>query len=263
MQARAEGSTVVHLNVSDVRQIPVTDLPSVSEQRRIAGVLGSLDDLIDTNRTQIELVRALSQSAFEQIARRSSSVALGAVAVINPARTGGLDSGTLTYIDIASVGDGHLTYPRRIGWPDAPGRARNLAEAGDTLWSMVRPNRRAHALVLRPPFDLVVSTGLAVLRGVEIGPATLFAATDRPAFVDHLVSHSEGSAYPAVRPETFASAPIPLPNPADGREFEALLWPLWQWVGELEDEIAQLMRTRDELLPLLMSGRVRLGEVAP
>ncbi len=49
MRSQAEGSTVAHLNVSDVRTLLV-EVPTLAEQRAIASVLGALDDKIESNR---------------------------------------------------------------------------------------------------------------------------------------------------------------------------------------------------------------------
>ena len=261
LRQRAVGATMPNLNTSILSEVPVS-VPSLPEQRAIAGVLGGLDDLIDTNQRLISQIRRLSSGWFEALAEHAPGVAsLGDVAQVNPEQTKPRSEGELTYLDIAGVGDGSLSFPEPMPWITAPSRARRLASHGDTLWSTVRPNRRAHALLLDPPSDLVVSTGLAVLHPTDIGAATLFAATDRQEFVDFLMSRADGSAYPAVRGNAFLDAPLP-----DVREiandFEATMWTLWQWAGMLSTEVSQLRRTREELLPLLMTGAVSVGEVA-
>lgn len=261
LRHHAGGSTMPSLNQSIIGRIPVV-VPPLQEQIDIARVLGLLDDLVDTNRRSIAQIRHLGRTTFESLLAECDVQNLGDVAVVNPETTKPKPDGSLTYLDIAGVGDGTLRFVGPISWRDAPGRARRLVDIGDTVWSTVRPNRRAHALILNPPRDLVVSTGLAVLRGTEVGPATLFAAVDRPEFVDHLVRRAEGSAYPAVRPNVFLQVPIPVPTGATRQRFEELMWPQWQWAGELSSECDLLIRTRDQLLPLLMSGRVVPGAVA-
>lgn len=257
----AHGTTHQTMYYPEAKALHVC-VPDVEQQRRALAVLKSLDDLIETNRRCIATVRQLSQAAFEKLVDASDERLLGDVALVNPGKALPEMEATLSYLDIASLGDGSVSYGSSTPWSEAPGRARRLAEHGDTVWSTVRPNRRAHGLILSPPDDLVVSTGIAVLRGAKVGPATLFAAVDRSEFVDHLVARAEGSAYPAVRSEVFRSIPIPVPAEADRASFESTMWPLWEWAGELGNEVAQLTRTRAELLPLLMSGRVRPGEVA-
>jgi type I restriction enzyme S subunit len=257
MTDRSSGSTVAHLNVADVREIPVA-VPPLDEQRRIAAVLGALDDLIETNRQFMQQVRNLSSSLYARlVADSDDEVLLREVASIS-ARKVKLGSGMLRYIDIAAMRDGRLDVPDPICWESAPSRARLGVENGSTLWSTVRPNRRAHALVVEASTDLVASTGIAVLTPDSIGPAELFAASDRDDFVDQLVAMADGSAYPAVRPAAFGNVVIPRLAAAVSAEFEHVMWALWRDAHAASVDNERLTRTRDELLPLLMSGRVQV-----
>lgn len=261
VNSRTVGAVQQHFNVGAARELPVPDLP-LHEQQGIAGVLGALDDLIDTNRHAIDAIARLSRLAFASCARSAQANApLGSVASVSARKTSP-GKGTIRYLDIASLGDGYINWPDPITWDVAPSRARRLASSGATLWSTVRPNRRAHALLVSAPEDLVVSTGIAVLEPVMIGPAFLYAATDDRAFVDQLVSRADGSAYPAVRGNAFESATIPLPTAGELARFESALWPLWNAAADLDLEARSAAAARDELLPLLISGRVRVGDVA-
>lgn len=258
IQTNAIISGVPHINLGILGQIEIP-FPPLDEQRRIAGVLGVLDSLIDTNEQIVESVRELSSSAYRRAKSRSTeSIRLGDVVEVNLRKTRKKDEGFFTYLDIASLGDGVINWPDPSAWASAPSRARRLAEPGATLWSTVRPNRRAHALLINAPEDLVISTGLAVLTPKQIGPAELFAATDEQEFTDYLVKRSEGSAYPAVRGDAFENAQIARLSAEESKRFEGELWPLWQMVGALENENRDLVSARDNLLPLLMSGKIRV-----
>lgn len=238
-------------------------LPPLPEQRRIAGVLEALDDLVEVNEQIVDSARRLSALRYRQAKQRVADVVrLGDVASVNQRQTQGHRDGEVTYVDIAALGDGAVSWPDPVAWRDAPSRARRLAKPGDTLWSTVRPNRRGHALLTHVPENLVVSTGIAVLTPGRVGPAEIFAATDEPEFVDYLMSRADGSAYPAVRGSVFEDAPIANLGAEASSRFEREVGPLWEAAGELAQEVAQLHAARDELLPLLMSGRVLVREVA-
>lgn len=256
----AGGSTMPSLNQRIIAEIPLS-LPPLDEQFRIAAVLGAFDDLIETNRQIIDKVRNLSRSLYAALTLSvDQSVLLGDVARVSDMKTNP-STGKLRYIDIAAMGDGTIDLPDPIDWADAPSRARMKATDGSTLWSTVRPNRRAHGLLVESPEDVVVSTGIAVLRPEKIGPAELFAATDTETFIDQLVALAEGSAYPAVRPRVFKEQPILCLPRETSKRFENSMWPLWQEAQAAANENANLTRTRDELLPLLMSDRVRVEDV--
>ena len=67
--ALAEGSTVAHLNVADVRTYALPALPELDQQRAIAEVLGALDDKIAANRKASECAGELLQAKATQAAR--------------------------------------------------------------------------------------------------------------------------------------------------------------------------------------------------
>src|SRR5271165_2474019 len=60
---------------------------------------------------------------------------------------------------ISSVGPGQIDNITTYAFAEAPGRARRLVRHGDVIWSCVRPNRRSHALVMKPEADTIASTG--------------------------------------------------------------------------------------------------------
>ena len=65
MRCRAEGSTVSHLNMSDIRALEIPEPPSLDIQRTIASILGSLDDKIEVNRQMNNTLEAIGQAIFK------------------------------------------------------------------------------------------------------------------------------------------------------------------------------------------------------
>lgn len=193
-------------------------------------------------------------------AEQYQSVNLGEIAAVNARSATPLHGASLRYVDIAAVQVGSFGYPQRTSWELAPSRARRLIRKGDTLWSTVRPNRRSHALNLHDDPELVGSTGLAILSPMATGFAYLYELTCRPEFSAFLERSAEGSAYPAVRSERFAEAPVPLLSSSRRNSFEAVAAPLRQCVSALDAESGQLAVLRDALLPELMSGRLRVKD---
>ena len=60
----AVGSTVASLRLNHFQNFPII-LPPLSEQRRIAEILGSLDDKIELNRRMSQTLEAMSQAVFK------------------------------------------------------------------------------------------------------------------------------------------------------------------------------------------------------
>ena len=256
----ASGSTMPSLNQGILERLPLA-LPDLDTQCKVVEVLGALDAKIGINNALAATVDAYLDALSERMfANCRDDVRLDEIADVNSEVIKPVAGGSLRYVDIASVGIGRYDYPKLSAWDGAPGRARRRLRRGDTLWSTVRPNRRSHALNLSDDPALVGSTGLAVLRPRDVGFAYLYQVTTRPNFTSYLVSVAEGSAYPAVRAERFAEARVPLARPVDREAFEAIAAPMREHVHSLQVECRELATLRDELLPALMSGDLRVTD---
>lgn len=263
MASKAAGSTVPHLNVKDIRELPLPPLPPKPYQAAVAATLGALDDKIAVNERIAATTDKLVSARFSALMASClapEEVFLGEVAAVNPKSVKSSPEGKLRYIDISSVGVGFYEWPDSIEWSEAPGRARRKAAPGSTIWSTVRPNRRSHALVLDEDADLVFSTGLAVLTPLSVGPAFLYETTRTPEFQAYLESVAEGSAYPAVRAERFKEATFLLPEPAEREKFEESAMAMRQHAHQAALESRVLATLRDALLPQVMSGRLRVKD---
>ncbi len=64
MAGRSAGSTVPHLNMSDIRELALPELPSRTLQNAIASVLGQLEDKIELNRRMNETLGATARAIF-------------------------------------------------------------------------------------------------------------------------------------------------------------------------------------------------------
>ncbi|AMO60818.1 restriction endonuclease S subunit [Mycolicibacterium phlei] len=252
------GATVSRIPLASMPEWPVF-VPDLQEQCAIADVLGALDDKIAANERLVDLVDQYLATVFARLAANSPTAVLAMIADVNRAVVKPSPGGVLRYVDISAVAQGKYEFPEPITWESAPGRARRALAYGDTVWSTVRPNRRSHALVLDSDPALVASTGLAVLTPHAGRIAGLYEATRRSEFTHYLESVAEGSAYPAVNADRFRDAPIPALSEEAWNEFEQEALPLRQRAHAAAVETRALRRTRDELLPLLMSGRITIS----
>ncbi|OHU31265.1 hypothetical protein BKG76_06275 [Mycobacteroides franklinii] len=259
VRSQAIGSSVPGFNLGQLKALPIS-LPEMSQQRAIADVLGALDDKIAANERICELTDQLVSATFASLVNGCSWGELRAIADVNLRTLKPHESGSLRYMDIATVGCGRYEMPDLSNWATAPGRARRGVSRGDTVWSTVRPNRRSHALVLDDCNELVASTGLAVLTPHSRRVAGLYEATRTEEFVRYLESVAEGSAYPAVRGDRFGAAPIPDLSPAQWDRFEDIAFSVRERAHSARVEARKLAQTRDELLPLLMSGKLRVKD---
>jgi len=162
--------------------------------------------------------------------------------------------GEVHYIDISSVSPGQIDAITTYAFAEAPGRARRVVQHADVLWSCVRPNRRSHALVMRPAPHTIASTGFAVLTAFRVPFTFLYAATTTDDFVGYLTNNTSGAAYPAVTASTFEKAELVVPTQSLLELFGDATLPIADQIATLQTQAVNLRRTRDLLLPKLISG---------
>lgn len=247
------------IRASDLARLPVP-VPPLDEQRRIAGVLGALDDLIETNRQQISRLRDVARAYFESAAGDGDEVSFGDVAqlVRQGVSRDALSAGT-PYLGLEHFGtDGAgITGVGDAGTVDSN---KSRFTEGDVLYGKLRPYFRKYD---RPGFSGVCSTEIWVLRGAEpYGSATVSALVARPDFTEFAMQGSGGTRMPRADWNHVASMPVAVPAREQLDKVEPHLDALWRAGVDLQNEVTVLTRARDELLPLLMSGRVRVREVA-
>ena len=165
----------------------------------------------------------------------------------------------IQYIDIAAVSNGAVSSKTEYDKDHAPGRARRIAKRGDTIWSSVRPNLKAYALVLNPQEGDVFSTGFTVLSPVDVPYGFLYLTVTAEAYVSYLVSRAGNSAYPAVLPSAFGEYEIAVPARDLLDRFADQTERMFELRQNCFDEIQSLSSLRDFLLPLLMNGQVKVG----
>jgi type I restriction enzyme S subunit len=66
IQGLTNGATVPHLNMKDVRSLALPPLPSLSTQRKIAGILSAYDDLIENNTRRIAILEEMAQAIYRE-----------------------------------------------------------------------------------------------------------------------------------------------------------------------------------------------------
>ena len=77
MSERSSGSTVAHLNVSDIRNLPINYLPSLSEQKSISSRINDLDLLAQHDRTFLKSISDHLMDLVPHFQRSRESVSLG------------------------------------------------------------------------------------------------------------------------------------------------------------------------------------------
>ena len=264
------------LNKSSFVEIEV-EVHSLPIQRKIAAVLSAYDDLIENNTRRIVLLEEMARLLYREwfvrfrfpgheLVRLVDSplgpipegwevTKLGQVADVNAETVKrGEEPEEVDYIDIASVSTGQTNEIKHLAFGDAPGRARRVVRHGGIIWSTVRPNRKSYCLILNPSPNLIASTGFAVISARQAPYTYLYHALTTDEFVGYLTNHATGSAYPAVLASDFENADLLLPPRSLSEAFHGIVTNMFDQRENLARKNSTLRRTRDLLLPRLVSG---------
>ena len=275
-------------------------LPPLPEQRRIAHILGTLDDKIELNRRMNQTLEAMARAIFQdwfvdfgpvraKLEGRESYLppelwalfpdlladselgeipegwavkALGEVANLNPESWSRANNPVrVEYVDLANTKWGVIESTQHFLWKDAPSRARRVLRSGDTIVGTVRPGNGSYSFI--GDDGLTGSTAFAVLR--PLNPCFrefVYLSATAPNNIERLAHRADGAAYPAVRPEIVSETEVVIPIAETG----VLDWFSWT-VGAILDktesakiESRVLATQRDALLPRLVSGELRAPE---
>ena len=237
-------------------------LPPLEEQRRIAGILGAIDDKIENNRRINTNLELQAQALFDKIffddndAERNP---LSDYADINPTRT--LHQGVVArYIEMANL-------PTRGSFPSdwsykSYGGGCKFAN-GDTIMARITPclenGKTAYIDFLEEQEVAFGSTEyIAISAKSGYCPALFYFLARNKEFVDYAVGHMNGSSgRQRVSGADIANFPMPHISIEVSKEFAKFAMPIMDVIRNNSMENRQLTTLRDTLLPKLMNGEIK------
>lgn len=256
----AEGSTVAHLNVADVRSFQLPPLPPLQQQLAIAELLGLIDEKIDTNRNTLRVGQELVRAHFDAIADRSDSyVRVGAV--VTESRTKVRSQLGQAPVVLSAVATGHLRRSDDYFNKQVYSKSIEnylLVRPGDVAYNPARANIGSIGFNDLDTFG-AVSPVYVVASVSDNWREWLRCALTTSRVVDQIRILSSGSVRQNLRFSDFASMELPAPSPSSLESFTQMVREWRERAASLEVEIASLASLRDTLLPNLLSGHVRVA----
>ncbi|MBG9333455.1 restriction endonuclease subunit S [Corynebacterium belfantii] len=256
LTSHAQGTTVIGIRQSSLRSISV-DLPSITTQKAIADVLGALDDKIAANQRVLELGSLLLREKYQTFCRGNlipfEVVAFEGRDKIHPS----LVSGDTPQVSLEHFGKKSL-WLKRWGQSSEVESTKSQFRRGDLLFGKLRPYFHKVSVA---DVDGICSTDVLVIRAKDDRHQMLVAlAANSDAVVDQAVMNSNGTRMPRAKWQDIAKCAIPNPKRADVQEFCDAAKQVFQLATKLIFENQVLAATRDELLPLLMNGKITVAE---
>ncbi|HBC8575237.1 TPA: restriction endonuclease subunit S [Corynebacterium striatum] len=233
------------------------EIPKLAEQRKITDLLGALDDKITANVRVLKTANELVKNLYTAIPKSSNHAieSIGELVKKNVKPEEMDDSKAL--INLEHFDSKQIWISRHAQVPEATS-AKSSFQVGDVLFGKLRPYFRKVGVA---PIGGYCSTDVLVVRPREDSyRGLLLAAMSAEETVAIATQNSNGTRMPRAKWADIASCAIPDPDDPKSIELGKLMDVLIPKCNALIHENHVLARTRDELLPLLMSGRITVGE---
>lgn len=239
-------------------------LPTLAQQDKVASVLGSLDDKIAANQTAVNTGTELLMSLYRRVQKHSAEP-FGRVCDVFGGSTPSTKVGEYWGGNINWATPTDLTALRG---PWLSETERKITEAGlESMSSTLHPpgsilmTSRAtigHVAVAATP--VTTNQGFIVIRASEkLTPWIFCQLQDR---VREFEAWSNGATFLEISRGNFKKLPFYRAEPQDLAEFNEKAKPLLDMSKAKQAENIALAKTRDELLPLLMSGKISVREAS-
>lgn len=292
----ANGSSVVpSLDRKVVHSLKIPFHEEVFYQRKIASVLSNIDKKIELNRRINQNLEAMAKQLYDywfvqfdfpdengrpyksnggemvwnkklkrEIPKGWNVLKLGERCSFNKRTSSGYFNHSILYLDTSNITNNTIDELQFLN-PSSdiiPSRARRLVQEGDIVYSTVRPNLKHFGIIMNPDYNMVVSTGFAVITANwSAYRYFIYQFLIQAATIENLstIAQSAVSAYPSINTSDIENLDLVVPPDSMIEEYAKISCRLYLQIDTNYKEIKSLTKQRDELLPLLMNGQVSVN----
>lgn len=292
IQGMSSGSTFAEISGNQVKALKFK-IPPLDVQKRIAGILGALDDRIDVLRREnvvleqmaqavfqswfvdFDIVRAKAAGAPESEVREKYHITPELYALFPSALTPdnlplGWEKKNLgdisqyskekttninieTYVSTENMLPNYGGIEKASSVPETGQSTRY--KAGNVLISNIRPYFKKIWFADR---EGSCSNDVLVFSSNSIGKCMLYSILAQDAFFDFVMSGANGDKMPRGNKKHIMTYPVIFPNMDLLNKFENLVASLFDKKSKNAQQIRALSTTRDALLPKLMNGEIEV-----
>jgi type I restriction enzyme S subunit len=282
---QAIGATLPNLNTSIIRSIPIR-YPPLPTQRKIAAILSAYDDMIENNTRRIKILEEMAQALYREwfvlfrfsghekvrmvdsplgkIPERWELKKASEIIFINP-RTKVPKEGPKQFVMMENLStDSMIIENSKTKIGNAGSKFKNQ----DTLFARITPclenGKIGFVQFLASDNDVAVgSTEFIVLRSRTVVPEFVYLMARSQAFRDHAIKSMCGATgRQRVNEACFDNFLIVRPHDEVLQKFHEIVSPIFKLVHLLTGKNVTLRRTRDLLLPKLISGNLNVENMA-
>ena len=262
-----DGTAVPIVNKSDFENIKI-ELPPLSEQKRIASILSSLDDKIDLLHRENKTLEAMAETLFRQW-------------FIEEAKEDWKENPLGKCIKLVGGGTPKTSEERfwngNVFWLSGGDIANNHKSfVSSSEKSISEDGLNNSSAKLLPENAMVISARGTVGKYCLLSKPMAFSQSNYgilPIYndcyfftyllvayhIDELQSAAYGSVFDTITTKTFEGVSVLIPKETSYIvEFEKMIEPYFSKMKQNNKQIQTLIQQRDSLLPKLMSGEVKI-----
>jgi type I restriction enzyme S subunit len=273
---RAIGSAVPGINLGILKSLPVP-LPPIWTQQRIASILSAYDDLIENNTRRIQILEEMAQAIYREWfvefrfpghedmrmvdselgpipegweARKMSGIAKVIMGQSPPSGFYNESGEGLPFHQGVTNFGKH--FPTHKAFSTSGDRR---AETGDILFSVRAPVGRINVA----DRHLILGRGLCAIRPSSAVTTFLLFQLKHLFQTEDIIG--SGSIFNAVKRSDMENLPVIWPADEPRTRFEELANPMFSLIKTLTYTIRALQKSRDLLLPRLISGEIDVSHL--
>ena len=272
----AQGTRMPRAKWDQVSRFSVC-LPSLSEQRVIARVIGALDDKIELNRRMAEMLDETLRALFKSLLLTAESSWIVKKLADVSSTTRGRSYRSKELVERSDTAMVTLKSFKRGGGYRSDGLkpfsgpygSEQVVRSGDVVVACTDVTQnadvvgRSAVVQASQRFDtLVASLDVLILRpkGDLVSSAFLYGLTRSYDFVAHAQSYATGTTVLHMASDAVPSFEFACPPREHMAAFDSVAEPAMDRYGDAIQEADRLTELRDILLPKLISGQIRLAD---
>lgn len=257
------GSAIPTLSQKNLANL-VIRVPSKETQERIACILSALDDKIELNNRINHNLEEQAQALFSHWLNNCEDKVAISELCDNILDYTPITAKRVVALNSSDVTEGVFAELSYTPISEIKGQFKKRFEKGDILYSEIRPRNLHYAYCYFNPMDYIASTRLMVIRSKSeklYSSVMLYQYLQMPKVFEEFTSKTESRSgtFPQGNFKDLSSSIVPYSG--DNEEISIILESLYKLIWKNIDENKSLSSLRDSLLPILMSGELKINDL--
>ena len=263
VQSFDTGATRGNINAQTFGSMEI-NLPPRDVQDRLVEILSSLDKKIKLNLRINHNLEEQAQALFSHWLNNCEDKVAISELCDNILDYTPITAKRVVALNSSDVTEGVFAELSYTPISEIKGQFKKRFEKGDILYSEIRPRNLHYAYCYFNPMDYIASTRLMVIRSKSeklYSSVMLYQYLQMPKVFEEFTSKTESRSgtFPQGNFKDLSSSIVPYSG--DNEEISIILESLYKLIWKNIDENKSLSSLRDSLLPILMSGELKINDL--